>query len=135
MALSNSLPYRLEEVNNYFNGGATNVSNTFASALWSLDFMHWWAANGAAGLNFHTGDRVAAGSTLRPSRYTAFFSTANGFEVRPLGYGLKAFALGSRGRFVPVAVAAGPGSRRAMQASDSGSKTTVRRPMSPGEAM
>ena len=31
--ISNGLPYRLEEVNNYFNGGATNVSNTFASAL------------------------------------------------------------------------------------------------------
>ena len=27
MALSNGLPYRLEEVNNYFNGGATNASN------------------------------------------------------------------------------------------------------------
>ena len=46
-AISNALPYRLEEVNNYFNGGATNVSNTFASALWGLDFMYWWAAHGA----------------------------------------------------------------------------------------
>src|SRR5205823_3667059 len=34
MAVSNGLHYRLEEVNNYFNGGATNVSNTFASSLW-----------------------------------------------------------------------------------------------------
>lgn len=104
MAISNSLPYRLEEVNNYFNGGATNVSNTFASALWGLDFMYWWAAHGAAGLNFHTGDRVAAGYTLQPSKYTAFFSTTNGYTVRPLGYGIKAFELGSRGRFLPVAI-------------------------------
>jgi hypothetical protein len=103
MARSNSLPYRLEEVNNYFNGGATNVSNTFASALWGVDFMYWWAAHGAAGVNFHTGDRVAAGSNLRPSRYTAFFSTTNGYSLRPLGYGLQTFALGSRGRFVPLA--------------------------------
>jgi len=104
MAISNGLPYRLEEVNNYFNGGATNVSNTFASALWGLDFMYWWAAHGAAGLNFHTGDKVAAGYTLQPSKYTAFFSTTNGYLIRPLGYGIKAFDLGSHGRFVPSAI-------------------------------
>lgn len=102
MALSNGLPYRLEEVNNYFNGGATNVSNTFASSLWGLDFMYWWAEHQAAGVNFHTGDRVAAGSTLQPSKYTAFFSTINGYMVRPLGYGIKAFDLGSHGRFLPI---------------------------------
>jgi hypothetical protein len=104
-AMTNGLPYRLEEVNNYFNGGATNVSNTFASALWGLDFMYWWAAHGAAGLNFHTGDRVAAGNTLQPSKYTAFFSTTNGYVIRPLGYGIKAFDLGCHGKFVPVTVA------------------------------
>jgi hypothetical protein len=102
MALSNGLPYRLEEVNNYFNGGATNVSNTFASSLWGLEFMYWWAEHQASGLNFHTGDRVAAGYTLLPSKYTAFFSTTNGYTVRPLGYGIKAFDLGSHGKFLPV---------------------------------
>jgi len=104
MALSNGLPYRLEEVNNYFNGGATNVSNTFASALWGLDFMYWWAEHQAAGLNFHTGDRVAAGAALLPSKYTAFFSTTNGYMIRPLGYGIKAFDLGGHGKFVPITV-------------------------------
>jgi hypothetical protein len=104
LAISNGLPYRLEEVNNYFNGGATNVSNTFASALWGLDFMYWWAAHGAAGLNFHTGDKVAAGYTLQPSKYTAFFSTTNGYLIRPLGYGIKAFDLGSHGRFIPATI-------------------------------
>jgi len=102
MALSNGLPYRLEEVNNYFNGGATNVSNTFASSLWGLEFMYWWAEHQASGLNFHTGDRVAAGYTLLPSKYTAFFSTTNGYTVRPLGYGIKAFDLGGHGKFVPL---------------------------------
>lgn len=102
LAISNGLPYRLEEANNYFNGGATNVSNTFASALWGLDFMYWWAAHGAAGVNFHTGDKVAAGSTLQPSKYTAFFSMTNGFLVRPLGYGIKAFDLGSHGKLIPM---------------------------------
>jgi hypothetical protein len=107
MALSNGLPYRLEEVNNYFNGGATNVSNTFASSLWGLDFMYWWAEHQSAGVNFHTGDRVAAGNSLQASKYTAFFSTTNGYLVRPLGYGIKAFDLGSHGHLVP-AVISGP---------------------------
>jgi hypothetical protein len=103
-AVASGLPYRLEEANNYFNGGATNVSNTFASALWGLDFMYWWAAHGAAGLNFHTGDRVAAGNELRPSKYTAFFSMTNGYLIRPLGYGIKAFDLGCHGKLVPATV-------------------------------
>lgn len=106
MALSNGLPYRLEEVNNYFNGGATNVSNTFASALWGLDFMYWWAQHHAAGLNFHTGDRVAAGNSLQASKYTAFFSTTNGCIIRPLGYGIKTFELGSRGQLAPLTMSA-----------------------------
>ena len=103
-AVSNGLPYRLEEVNNYFNGGAANVSDTFASALWGLDFMHWWAAHGAAGVNFHTGDKVSAGASLQPSKYTAYFSTTNGYLVRPLGYGIKAFDLGGHGTNLPVAI-------------------------------
>lgn len=102
MALSKGLPYRLEEVNNFFNGGATNVSNTFASSLWGLDFMYWWAEHQAAGVNFHTGDRVAAGNDLQLSKYTAFYSSTNGYIVRPLGYGIKTFDLGSHGRLLPM---------------------------------
>ncbi len=103
-AESNGLSFRLEEVNNYFNGGASNVSSTFAAALWGLDFSHWWAAHGAGGVNFHTGDKVAAGSNLQPSKYTAYFTAADGYVIRPLGYGIKAFALGGHGRMVPAAL-------------------------------
>ena len=104
IAQTNDLPYRLEEANNFFNGGATDVSDTFASALWGLDFMFWWAEHGAAGINFHTGDRVAAGAELRPSKYTAYFSTDGGFSVRPLGYGIKAFAVAGHGKIIPATV-------------------------------
>jgi hypothetical protein len=102
LSASTGLPYRLEEANNYFNGGATNVSSTFAAALWGLDFMYWWAEHDCAGLNFHTGDRVSAGASLAPSRYTAFFTGTNGYVIRPLGYGIKAFDIGSHGRRLPV---------------------------------
>jgi len=101
---ASGVPFRLEEVNNYFNGGAENVSSTFAAALWGLDFSYWWAAHGAAGVNFHTGDKVAAGSNLHPSKYTAYFTAADGYLIRPLGYGLKAFDLGCHGRLLPVSI-------------------------------
>ena len=107
MALAKGLPYRLEETNNYFNGGAADVSNTYASALWSLDYLYWWANHGAAGVNFHTGDRVAAGSTLQAARYAAFVTMHGGFEIRPLSYGMKAFELGGLGQLIPVNVEPG----------------------------
>jgi hypothetical protein len=103
-AQKNGLPYRLEEANNFYNGGATNVSNTFASALWGLDFLYWWAEQGAAGINLHTGDHVAAGDEMRPSKYTPFVSTADGYYVRPLGYSIKAFGIGAHGAVLPITV-------------------------------
>lgn len=96
------LPYRLEEVNSYFNGGAQDASNTYSAALWGLDFMYWWAAHDAAGLNFHTGDRVSMNNDYQPSRYATFTSMPDGFEIRPLAYALKAFDLGAQGRFAPL---------------------------------
>jgi hypothetical protein len=108
-ALADGLPYRLEEANSFYNGGADGVSDTFASALWGLDFMWWWAAHGAAGINFHGGDTVSAGGRLRVSRYAAFVTEGAGFRIRPLGYGIKAFELGAQGRIVPAELTANPG--------------------------
>ena len=102
-AQTNGLRYRIEEANNFFNGGAKDVSDTFASALWALDYLHWWAAHQAAGINFHTGDQVAAGERMNPCRYASFLTSETGYHVQPVGYGIKAFTLGSRGRIVPVA--------------------------------
>src|SRR5581483_5768522 len=100
----NKLQYRLEETNSYFNGGAKDVSDTFAAALWGLDYMHWWASHGAAGLNFHTGDRVSANNTLAPSRYAVFWTSPAGYNVHPLAYALKAFEVAGHGRIVPVTI-------------------------------
>lgn len=102
LARANSLPFRLEEANNFYNGGAKNVSDTYAASLWGLEFLHWWASHGAAGINFHTGDRVAAGANLNVSRYTAFVSASNGVSARPLAYGIKMFSLAATGSYLPV---------------------------------
>jgi hypothetical protein len=94
---SNKLPYRLEEANSFYDGGASDVSDTFASALWALDYQWWWAAHGASGINFHTGNKVAARDENKPCRYAVFWTSAQGYHVHPIGYALKMFASGTHG--------------------------------------
>ena len=96
------LPYRLEEVNSYFNGGAQDASNTFTAALWGLEFMYWWATHEAVGLNFHTGDRVSMNNAYQAPRYATFVTAPDGFDIRPLAYAFKVFDLGAQGRIIPV---------------------------------
>ncbi len=96
--LVTGLPFRLDETNSVGLGGAPGASDAFAAALWGLDYLHWWAARGAVGLNFHNGG-PPAGALYAPVM-PAFFSA--GYEARPLAYAMKAFDLGSRGRRVPV---------------------------------
>ena len=95
--------YRLEESNSLFHGGATNISNTAASALWGLDFMWWWATHGAAGINFHTGMN-SAGEGRVPGGYDLFWRSPERIEVHPMGYGVKTFDVARNGRVLPVAV-------------------------------
>jgi hypothetical protein len=96
------LPYRLEEVNSYFNGGAQGASNTFTAALWGLEFMYWWATHEAAGLNFHSGDRVSMNNDYQAPRYATFVTAPDGFDIHPLAYAFKVFDLGAHGRIIPV---------------------------------
>jgi hypothetical protein len=103
-AMAAKIPYRMEETNTFFNGGKEGASDTFTAALWGLDYMHWWARHGAAGINFHTGDKVAAGADSTTCRYAAYTSTSSGYELRPVGYAIKAFDLGGHGSMVDLAI-------------------------------
>ena len=47
------IPLRVDETNNVSCGGEAGVSNTFASALWALDYIARAMSAGIAGLNFH----------------------------------------------------------------------------------
>ncbi len=100
--LSSGLRYRLEEANSFSNGGAAGSSDAFASALWGLDYLYWWANHGAVGINFHTGGYVDGTRPPAPTKYVVFWNSPEGFAVRPLGYGIKAFDLGCHGQLVPV---------------------------------
>jgi hypothetical protein len=92
------LRYRLTESNDYLTG-VPGASNAFASALWALDYLHWWAAHAAAGVNFHNKQWLYT-DTIVPDTAAA----AGGYAVTPKGYGIKAFTLGSRGQVKPVAI-------------------------------
>ena len=96
--LSEGLSYRISETNSFYNGGSSGCSNTFAEALWDLDYMYWWAGEKAEGLNFHTGDTVSGGTAY----YSFFITTTGGYNVHPGAYGPLAFKLGGHGRIVPV---------------------------------
>jgi hypothetical protein len=98
-----NLPYRLEETNSFYNAGAEGVSNSYASALWGLEYLWYWADHDAVGVNFHTGDKTAAnGNHLRNSWYALFWKQGDGFDPHPLAYGCKAFDLGSHGKRLAV---------------------------------
>lgn len=105
-AASRNLGLRIEECNNYFNGGCRGVSDSYAASLWGLDFLWWWASHGAVGINFHTGEKVAEGSKLGVCAYSSFFIVPQGVQVQPLSYGIKAFDLSGKGRIVPLSLSA-----------------------------
>lgn len=104
------VPYRIDEMNSCYNGGAKDSSDTYASALWALDCTHWWAARHILGVNYHTGESVGRDGGFGAPNYAAFVRDADrgGFAMRPLAYALLAFRMGAQGRPLPVQVDAAP---------------------------
>jgi hypothetical protein len=102
--------YRLTESNDYL-GGVANASNSFAAALWGLDYMHWWAFHGAAGINFHNNQWIYT-DTLVPNNNhwkapgSCDPSPCSTYYITPKGYGIKAFNLSGHG--YPVGAPATP---------------------------
>jgi hypothetical protein len=96
VVLSDGLPYRFTEANDHYSGGVPGASDTFAGALWALDFLHWWAAHDARGVDFHNTEWVVS-DVIAPD--------AQGqLKINPKGYGLKAYDLGSHGSTEPTAI-------------------------------
>jgi hypothetical protein len=100
-AVSNSEIFRLEETNSLASQGEAGVSNVYASALWALDYMHWWSTRNAQGLNFHTG----ATSVYDPIMPTTVSST---YTAEPIAYGIKAFGLGANGNNASTVIGSNP---------------------------
>lgn len=102
-AVSDGELFRLEETNSLASQGESGVSNVYASTLWVLDYMHWWAMQNSRGLNFHTG----ATSVYDPITPTVL---SGSYTAEPVAYGIKAFSLGSTGENVSTTVSSNPNS-------------------------
>ncbi|HKW17155.1 MAG TPA: glycosyl hydrolase family 79 C-terminal domain-containing protein [Terriglobales bacterium] len=86
------LPFRLAETNSCYQGGKPGVSDTFTSALWATDLMYQLASAGGMGINFHGGGY---------GWYTPIAgSVEDGFNARPIFYGMLLFALAGSGQLV-----------------------------------
>lgn len=92
------LPYRMTECNDH-TGGVDGASNAFVSALWALDYLHWHAAHGAIGVNFHNKRWIYTCTVVQDA--------SGAFRLNPKAYGLRAFSLGSRGRVEPLTLTNG----------------------------
>lgn len=91
---SSGVPFRINEINSFYGGGKPGVSDTFASALWVLDYMFQIANSGGDGVNMET-DINQLGFI---SHYSPIIHDANGrCHTRPEYYGMLAFALAGRG--------------------------------------
>ncbi|MGM9749207.1 MAG: hypothetical protein ACI3ZN_10430 [Candidatus Cryptobacteroides sp.] len=94
--IDSGFPYRLAESNS-FSGGCEGGSNCFATALFALDYLHWWAEHQCAGVNFHNKQWVLnAPIGMNPETGDLF--------VNPVGYGIAAFSQGGKGFVQPMEV-------------------------------
>jgi hypothetical protein len=90
---------RISETNSASCGGIPGVSNSFASALWAVDYLLTGAEHGASGMNFH------GSMTSHCNAYSPFCRAGAGhYTVRPVYYGLLFTHLLGTGRLLPVTV-------------------------------
>ncbi len=100
--VSYGVPYRMTEANDCLHG-VVGASDGYASALWALDYMHWWAAHHMAGVNFHNNPWIPT-DTVVPDPNPCPPSGCANYRVTPKAYGMKAFDLGGHGYVEPVAI-------------------------------
>ncbi len=96
---AHNLAFRINEVNSFSGGGKAGVSDTFASALWCLDYMFRLAAYGCDGVNMET-DINQLGFI---SHYSPIVHDETGHcSTRPEYYGMLAFATAGKGDMVQL---------------------------------
>jgi hypothetical protein len=127
LAAAGGPAYRIDEMNSCFNGGGKGTSDAYASALWSLDWDHWWAGHRIAGINYHTGESVNGSGGFQASNYSSFFHRdgGDGFEVRPISYAHLAFTQGFVGDAIPLAISAPEGANLTVYAYSQGSEYRI----------
>jgi hypothetical protein len=99
-AQSIGVPYRIAECNSFYHGGSSGVSDSYASALWVIDFLFNCAQGGAVGVNFHGGGDGPG--------YTPIADHAGSVVgARPEFYGILLFALAGQGTLYEAQISVG----------------------------
>ncbi len=126
LAQAKNVPLRFSETSSAATGTAdtTNVSHTYVSALWALNYLYTLASNGVSGVNFHSsGSSVYSAIDWGPS------GTYSSYRIAPIYYGLLAFVDGAKNRrLLPVTPAESKTNPRASYfatTSDDGKTLTV----------
>ena len=93
------VPWRMCETASFSGGGKAGVSDTFASALWALDYLFVLASYGCSGVNMETG----VSHLGLVSKYTPISDDLAGHHgAAPEYYGLLAFALAAKGEQIAL---------------------------------
>jgi hypothetical protein len=97
-ALSLGIPYRLTELNSFVANypGTWGGHNAYATALFAVDCMHWWAVHQCMGVNLHTVIGKYNGTVYRDSK--------GNYQIYPIAYGIKAFDIGGHGQVDAVSI-------------------------------
>jgi hypothetical protein len=126
LARRTGIPVRVDEANNVACGGQPGVSDTFASALWALDYLVRAMGAGIEGVNLH-GDfaRPAGYAPLAPA--TPIDRAAGRLQAEPEWYALLAASQlrGDRVASVTHAPAGLPGSLTVLERPDGGEDIVV----------
>jgi hypothetical protein len=100
-------PLLISEANSICSGGLAGVSNSFASALWAIDFLLTAAENGVSGVNFHGGLNFVGGCFF----YSPLCQVAgkrHEYAARPMYYGMLFTHLLGTGNLLPVTMTTRP---------------------------
>jgi hypothetical protein len=93
------VPWRMSETNSFYGGGKAGVSDSFAAALWALDYLFVLAAYGCSGVNLETGVNHLG----VVSKYTPIGDDLAGhYSAAPEYYGLLAFAQAAKGEQIAL---------------------------------
>jgi hypothetical protein len=95
-----SVPFRMAETNSFYNGGAPNVSDSYASALWVIDHIFTIAQGGSVGVNLHGGGDGDGYTPIADSDGVVV-------EARPEYYGGLLCALAGQGGLLSTSINAG----------------------------
>jgi len=95
-ASNNGYNVRIEETNSAYGGSNNGVTNSYAAALWAMDYFCYMAYNtNLAGMNLHTGP---IGSNSGSYNAISPVGAASSYTLEGPGYGLWAFHYGSQGQ-------------------------------------